>query len=229
MANKITLVDLYKAAVEVEKQTGIPALFIVAQAVLESGWEFMPIDDSNNIFGIKYHIPKWGYVKALTAEEEDGHFVHIVAKFQKYPLLADCIRDHTELLTRYSYARCLEQYKKDSNYARYVKCVARDYATDSKYANKILAITRDIVNELKKKGVSVMTPEDKEAEEAKKLMLLLGVFKPAEDTEAYWKGTPTREQLAIYLKRFVDCFRIAVTSNENSKVYVVNSKGGDVL
>lgn len=56
--------ELYRASLEVEKETGIPALFSTAQAILEQGWDIEPIQGSNNIYGIKYHIPQWGYVYA---------------------------------------------------------------------------------------------------------------------------------------------------------------------
>jgi len=209
----MTIQELYNIARQVEKETGIPALFTTAQAILEQGWNIIPIQDSNNIYGIKYHIPEWGYVDALTTEFEDGVEYKKVLKFQKYPTLKDCIKDHTELLTKYSYKKCLEKYKKDKNLKTYVQCVAKDYATDPKYAEKLLSI----IEEVKKQVV-----EDDEFEEAKKLMVDLGVFKPY-GTE-YWLTHPTREELAVLFKRFLDVLTVSVVGEGKTKTYTIGGE-----
>jgi len=56
----------YPIAVEVQEITGIPALAIMAQAALESGWGAKKI--GNNLFGIKYKKGDFGYQKVLTTE-----------------------------------------------------------------------------------------------------------------------------------------------------------------
>ena len=180
----MTIQELYKSALVVQRETGIPALFVVAQAILESGWRITPIDDSNNIYGIKYHIKKWGYVEALTTEFEDGIEYNKTLKFQKYPTLKDCIEDHMNLLTKYSYKKCLDKYKKDLK--SYVQCVAKDYATDPRYAEKILNIIDSIKNTLevvkvdkidkKQKEKVYKSKYEREKEESKALMKKLGII-----------------------------------------------------
>ena len=177
----MSIQELYKSALAAERETGIPALFVVAQAILESGWRITPISDSNNIYGIKYHIKKWGYVEALTTEFEDGVEYKKTLKFQKYPTLKDCIKDHTNLLTKYSYKKCLDKYKKDLK--SYVQCVAKDYATDPYYAKKILNIIDSIKNtlevvkvEIDKKQKEDENKYEREKEESKALMKKLGII-----------------------------------------------------
>lgn len=208
--------ELYRASLEVERETGIPALFSTAQAILEQGWDIEPIQGSNNIYGIKYHIPQWGYVYALTIEFEDGIEYHKTLKFQKYPTLKDCIKDHSELLLKYSYRTCLANYKKDKDLKKYVQCVAKDYATDPNYADKIMNIIEILKPKIK--GVVIMD----EFEEAKKLMEELGVFKPY--GSEYWLTHPTREELAVLFKRFLDCLTVSVIGEGKSKTYTI---GGD--
>ena len=60
-------INAYKDfAFDVERETGIPAIAILAQAALESGWGKKSI--GNNIFGVKYKSWDWGYQEVLTTE-----------------------------------------------------------------------------------------------------------------------------------------------------------------
>ena len=207
----MTIPELYKAALKAEKETGIPAIFVVAQAIQEQGWHIVPIDNSNNIFGIKYHNKKWGCVEALTTEFEDGVEYHKRLKFQKYPALADCVKDHTELLTKYSYAKCLENYKKDKDLKAYVQCVAKDYATDPDYADKVMNVISSI-----KKTLEVMNVND-EFKKDRDLMVKMGIFKPYGGENEYWTTHITREELAVILTRFLDSMTVTIKIDGKSK------------
>ena len=217
--NKAFIRKLYQEAKKIEKKTGIPAVFIVAQAILEQGWDIEPIQDSNNIYGIKYHIPQWGYVKVPTMEYIDGHKQNVKRMFQKYPTLADCIEDHTRLLLSgikgkyadFSYMECLKHYKSLHDYKRYVECVAKSYATDPGYARKILNIT-EVLNEMG------LTKDNKksniEFEVAKEFMKKNGIMKPYGEEGVYWATHVTREELAVILARIVKKLKIAVKGDE---------------
>jgi flagellar protein FlgJ len=210
----MTIQELYKSALEAERETGIPALFSVAQAILESGWHITPIKDSNNVFGIKYHKPEWGYVNGITVEYINGNKRKVVAQFQKYPTLADCFADHNYLLTldirgkyaNYSYKECLEHYKKYHDLEEYVQCVAKSYATDPHYAEKILNIIKEVREKLE--------PDDEETKQAKELMKEAGVFKPYGAEGVYWGTHPTRLELAIILYRLINKLKITLKEGE---------------
>ena len=208
--------ELYRAAVKAERETGIPAIFSTAQAILEAGWDVRPITGSNNIYGIKYHISKWGYVEALTTEFEDGIEYHKTLKFQKYPTLADCINDHNKLLlsdikgsnAKFTYRQCLENYKRTKNYGQYVRCVAKSYATDPHYADKIIQIG-EVLYEM---GITAVASNDykDEFEKAKKEMVEKGIFKPYGNENVYWETHLTREELAAVLYRFERALKITL-------------------
>jgi len=209
--NKIMIKKLFEAGKKIEAEHGIPAVFIVAQAILEQGWNLQPIENSNNIYGIKYHISEWGYVNVPTIEYINGQAQHVQRRFQKYPTLTDCVRDHTSILLSdikgrnadLTYRECLQTYKKIKDYKRYVECVAKSYATDPAYAYKILQIT-EVLNEM---GIS---EEKSEAEEAKEEMVKNGIFKPY--GTGYWETHCTREDLAIILRRFEKSLTITLNN-----------------
>ena len=195
--NKDFLFELYGNALKVEKTYGIPALFNVAQAVLESGWELKPIKDCNtgknsyNIFGIKHH--GGDFVEAYTNEYSNGKWITIKARFQSYESFEKCFEDHSQLLLKPLYKPCLDEHKKTGNIVNYVKCVAKNYATDVLYADKILNIIETL-----KKYLGVEYKYEKE--EAKKFVVAKGLFKP-DGTEDYWTRNINREELAVILKR----------------------------
>lgn len=60
----------YPYAIEVQNETSIPAVAILAQAALESGWGEKAI--KNNLFGIKYRKGDKGFIKVLTTEYTDS-------------------------------------------------------------------------------------------------------------------------------------------------------------
>ncbi|MCD6426830.1 MAG: glucosaminidase domain-containing protein [Caldisericaceae bacterium] len=222
----MTIQEIYKSALEAEKETGVPALFVVAQAILESGWHITPIKNSNNIFGIKFYNERWGYVEAPTIEYIGGKPHNVIAKFQKFPTLKDCIIAHSELLTKnikgryakYTYKQCLERYKKGKDLKAYVQCVAKSYATDPDYAKKIMNIIESI-----KDTLEVMTMDD-EFKEARELMKKMGIFRPYGEESVYWTTHPTREEIAVILTRFLDSLRIEVIGEGKAKTYTTGGE-----
>lgn len=204
------LKELYRAGKAIERTTGIPTIFIVAQAVQEQGWNVTPIRGSNNIYGIKYHIKKWGYVTAPTLEEYGGKKHKVIARFQKYPTLQDCIQDHTTLLlsdikgsnAELTYRECLENYKRNKDYNGYVRCVAKSYATDTGYASHILNIT-EVLNEM---GINEPNEYQNEVEKAKATMAEYGIMKPY--GADYW--TQGRTEAAVRLYRLLGKLQITL-------------------
>jgi len=70
MTPKEFIKKFYPFAKEVEQETEIPALAIMAQAALESGWGKSAI--GNNLFGIKYRKGDPGYREVVTTEYGDS-------------------------------------------------------------------------------------------------------------------------------------------------------------
>ncbi|HWU84926.1 MAG TPA: flagellar assembly peptidoglycan hydrolase FlgJ, partial [Rhodocyclaceae bacterium] len=97
----------------VERQTGIPAHFMVAQAALETGWgraepRFADGRNSFNLFGIKAGRNWRGAsVEATTVEYVNGQAQRQTERFRAYGSYAEAFADYARLLTdnpRYSAA-----------------------------------------------------------------------------------------------------------------------------
>lgn len=150
----------YPLAKEIESETTIPALAIMAQAALESGWGNKGI--GNNLFGIKYKKGDPGFQKVLTTEyskrddlfpedeivskvfvKETGKFKYKIWQyFADYPTAKDGFMAHAKLLLTDRYVGCL-RYKDDPE--KYLECVWRSgYATDPNYAVKMRAMIKSI-------------------------------------------------------------------------------------
>ena len=219
--NKDRLVELYKAGKEAERETSIPALFTVAQAILEAGYDLAPIGNSNNIYGIKYHLEKWGYVTAPTWEyvKKSKKWIRTTARFQKYPTLTDCIRDHSQLLlsdirganAKYTYKQCLQHYKQDKDLHKYIGCVAASYATDPNYTGKILTRLNKAQEVLYEMGIIGKDEFQNEVEKAKKTMVEYGIMKPYGNE--YW--TQERVEAAVRTYRLVN--KLKITLKESDK------------
>lgn len=205
--NKKRLQQVWQQAVKDEIETGVPALFTTAQAVLESTWAIVPIKGTNNIFGIKYHIKKWGYAERLTTEYVNGQARRKVLRFQIYPSIADCVHDHLRLLlsgvqganAKHNYKECLRLYKDTGDIREYVRCVAASYATDPNYSVKVL----NIMEVLKKMGFN---DYEVESEKAKNYVVNRGILKPpANEDEAkkYWDKPITKREAAVIIWRIM--------------------------
>lgn len=125
-----------------ERQTGVPASFILGQAALESGWgkgEIRNADGSNsfNLFGIKATRGWRGATTRVTTTEfEGGQSVKQKAAFRSYGSYTEAFAD---------YARMLSNSPRYANVVRNATTVEAfaggmqraGYATDPQYAAKL--------------------------------------------------------------------------------------------
>jgi len=160
---------LYPFAIEVEKETEIPAIGILAQAALESGWGKSAI--GNNIFGIKYRKGDWKYQEVLTTEYSnnpnafDGQKIKSVTYdsktnkyifkiwqyFADYPTPKEAFLAHSKLLLNNRYSNAL-RWKHSPK--RYMIAIWRSgYATDPSYGRKICKIIDSVEKRLQRKPI----------------------------------------------------------------------------
>jgi flagellar protein FlgJ len=130
------------AAQAAERQTGIPAAFMVAQAAHESGWgrrEIRHADGSasHNVFGIKAGANWKGPVAEVTTTEYvDGQARKVKAKFRAYASYDEAFRDYARLIKDSPrYAKVVEQGGSAQGFA--VNLQRAGYATDPAYAAKL--------------------------------------------------------------------------------------------
>ena len=167
----------YPFALEVENDTGIPAVAIMAQAALESGWGEHSI--GNNIFGIKYRKGDPAFKKVLTTEHskdrdafkgsdvksvtldlENGTYIFKVYQyFADYPTPLDAFKAHARLLLNNRYKHAL-RWKHSPK--RFLIAVWRaGYATDVNYGKKICATVDSVIKKLPKRKPTFRPPEMK--------------------------------------------------------------------
>jgi flagellar protein FlgJ len=154
----------YPYAVEAEEETGIPAIAVLSQAALESGWGKKAI--GNNLFGVKYRKGDWGYQKVLTTEysanrdafngQEIKSVVYLkdINKYQfklwcyfaDYASPKDAFIAHSELLLTERYKHAL-RWKHSPK--RYLIAIANSkYATDPNYARKMCQMVDSVKKRL---------------------------------------------------------------------------------
>ena len=131
-----------EAAAKVERDSGIPASYMLGQAGHETGWgksQIKMADGANsfNLFGIKAG-PSWtGKVASVTTTEYvNGTPQKTVAKFRAYDSFEDSFRDYANLINnnpRYAQAR----QQTGSSYAYASGLQKAGYATDPEYASKL--------------------------------------------------------------------------------------------
>ena len=167
MSNLSNFVNKYYPYAKISERYGIPTIFALAQAALESGYGSKV--KGNNIFNIKpgsnwngakqlfttteYHdTAAVKYPSVLRIEKlSDGRFKYTVKDyFRAYQSPEQSFEDHAKLLTS------LSRYKKAFNYKNNPEQFAREiaaggYATAKNYANDIIYIMQQITQELKKK------------------------------------------------------------------------------
>ena len=139
-----------ESARQVERETGIPASYMIGQAGLETGWGRKPIrlaDGSNahNLFGIKAG-PGWqGKVAEVTTTEYiDGVPHKIKQKFRAYDSPADSFRDYARLIsTSPRYAKVMQNLHTPEAFAASMQKAG--YATGPQYAS---ALSRTIQSTL---------------------------------------------------------------------------------
>lgn len=147
-------------AQECEAETGISAIFTLAQAALESGWgSHAP---GNNFFGVKAG-PRWqGLTQLLTTREvhttatvkypvvvsitkrPDGKYEYRVKDwFRAYPSAKEGFVDHAKFfLVNKRYASALQDKGDPVRFAQAV--AAAGYATDPGYAGSLWSIISSI-------------------------------------------------------------------------------------
>jgi peptidoglycan hydrolase FlgJ len=133
-----------------ERETGIPAEFIVGQAALESGWgrkEIRRPDGSPtfNLFGIKAGSGwKGATVDVTTTEYVGGVARKVVDKFRAYSSYAESFQDYAKLIAgspRYS-----EAVKQADSAAGFAKGLQQGgYATDPRYAEKLTSVINQTI------------------------------------------------------------------------------------
>jgi flagellum-specific peptidoglycan hydrolase FlgJ len=204
--NTTFIQTLYKSSLEVEKKLGIPALFQVAQAIQESGWDITPLIikgvNSYNFYGIKYN----GYDGVKESVKTTGSDA---AEYQVYKSYEKCFEAHSQLLTSdftskkaikanpkdpMTYKKALERYKKDKNLKTYTENVAIVYAGDDFYALNVL----NLIETLKiKLGVKeIVTAYEQEIKEAEETLSKLGIMTD-------FRQPVTNERLAVILARLI--------------------------
>ena len=130
------------AAEAAERETGIPAAFILSQAAHESGWGRREIRNadgtsSHNVFGIKAGRGWTGRVaEVMTTEYVDGQPRKVMAKFRAYASPEEAFRDYAKLIKESPrYAKVVEQGGTAQGFA--VNLQRAGYATDPAYADKL--------------------------------------------------------------------------------------------
>jgi len=141
--NQTKFVDRHtEAAIQIEKETGIPASYMVGQAGHETGWGQFEIKmrggkPSYNLFGIKADASWKGKVAEVTTTEYvDGTPQKRVAKFRAYDSYDESFRDYAKMITQSPrYAKVSSQT--GSAYAFASSLQKAGYATDPQYATKL--------------------------------------------------------------------------------------------
>ncbi len=131
-----------EAAIRIEKESGIPASYMIGQAGHETGWGKHEIrmrngQSANNLFGIKAG-PGWtGKVAEVTTTEYvNGVPEKRVAKFRAYASTDESFRDYARMITQSPrYAKVTQQT--GSAFAFASSLQKAGYATDPNYAAKL--------------------------------------------------------------------------------------------
>jgi flagellum-specific peptidoglycan hydrolase FlgJ len=154
MSSNIFIQTYNPYAFEVEKETGIPAVAILAQKAHESDWGRKAI--GNNISGVKYKEGDWGYKEVLTTEhsknpdafkdkkiqsrvydEKTGVYVFkLWDKFADYPTPKECFSAHARLLLTKRYRPALRWKYSPKRYL--IATWRAGYATDVYYGYKMI-------------------------------------------------------------------------------------------
>jgi peptidoglycan hydrolase FlgJ len=130
------------AAAQAERDTGIPAAFMVSQAALETGWGRKEIKHADgtpsfNLFGIKAGGSWKGPVaEIVTTEYVDGKAQKVTAKFRAYGSYAEGFADYAKLMKNSPrYAQVVAKAETASGFAQGLQRAG--YATDPAYADKL--------------------------------------------------------------------------------------------
>jgi hypothetical protein len=134
------LVKYRPAAEAVEKETGIPAARILAQAGHETGWNVNA--PGNNFFGIKAQPGYQGNHQTLDTQEDFGNGLqNVKQRFRAYDKPEDSFRDWSKLLQQDNFKAALDPNLDDAGFAKALH--AGGYATDPNYATKLTNVIAD--------------------------------------------------------------------------------------
>lgn len=140
------LAKFLPAARRAEETTGIPAVYILGQAALESGWgkhEIKSADGqrSHNLFGIKATGWSGRVAETRTTEFTDGKAERVSAKFRAYDSYEDAFQDYARMLSSNPrYATALKGSRSAEQFAQGLQNAG--YATDPRYAEKLSSTIR---------------------------------------------------------------------------------------
>lgn len=142
-ASQAAFVEQHRsAAQQVQRETGIPAAFMIGQAAHETGWgrsEIRTADggNSHNLFGIKAG-PGWSgkVAEVTTTEYVDGQPRKMVQRFRAYDSYAEAFRDYARLITGSPrYQAVVRNLHSPQAFAQQLQQAG--YATDPQYAAKL--------------------------------------------------------------------------------------------
>jgi flagellar protein FlgJ len=131
-----------------ESVYGLPAVVMLAQSALETGWgEYVAADDStgqtsNNFFNIKGARWSGPVIWHATSEFLGGKWhYHLPQPFRVYPSPKESFEDYCRFIMNDS--RYAEAVKAREDWERYITEIwAAGYATDPDYVNKVKNIVR---------------------------------------------------------------------------------------
>jgi len=140
-----------QVAQQVERESGIPASFMIGKAAHETGWGRSPIrnadgSDSFNLFGIKA-TPGWrGRVAEITTTEYiNGAPQRMVQRFRAYDTPLEAFRDYARLIGRSPrYAEVMQNLHSPRAFAQEVQQAG--FATDPRYAQKLERMINATIN-----------------------------------------------------------------------------------
>lgn len=124
------------AAIQSQRQTGVPASVTIAQAILESGYGKSGLTQrGNNYFGIKGSGPA-GSINLPTREVLGGRSVTVNANFRAYHNAAESFVDHGKFFQQNSrYSQALQHTNDPKRFAQEIQKAG--YATDPNYAKSL--------------------------------------------------------------------------------------------
>ncbi len=133
---------LWQPAIAAQRETGVPAAFIIGQAALETGWgkhEIRKPDGSSghNLFGIKASAHWRGEsTAAMTTEYVAGKAAKVSENFRTYASYADSLRDWAQLMVRSPrYSAVVRDGQTVAGFTQGLQKAG--YATDPDYAAKL--------------------------------------------------------------------------------------------
>lgn len=135
-----SFIDLYAPdAIQSQRQTGVPASFTLAQALIESGRGQSNLTlQALNFFGIKGDGPAGHVVMRTREENAQGESYYIDAPFAKFNTAAECFALHGKIFLKPRYAPAMAVKTDARAFAKQVQ--ACGYATAHNYADMLIKI-----------------------------------------------------------------------------------------